>query len=52
MSIPLATEADLIEPTPIRIKNAASMGWEYLGDGLFSRGEQLGGWTDEKWVVL
>jgi len=33
---------DLVMPKPQRIINAESMGWQYLGDGIFAKGDELG----------
>lgn len=29
-------------PTEKQIINSGNMGWEYIGDGLFAKGEELG----------
>lgn len=29
-------------PTAKQIKNSGNMGWEYIGEGLFAKGEELG----------
>lgn len=44
------SEKDLITPTEKQIINAAASGWEYLGDGLFSNGDQLGWFTSNGFV--
>jgi len=31
-----------VEPNSDQLRNAQSMGWEYLGDGLFSKGDLMG----------
>ena len=36
---------DLVLPKSSQIENALSMGWEYLGDGIFAKGEDLGYFT-------
>jgi len=36
---------DLVMPTAQRINNCALCGWEYLGDGVFAKGELLGWFT-------
>ena len=33
-------------PSPFRIDNCERWGWEYLGDGLFSKGDLVGWFTD------
>ncbi len=39
-------------PTPVQKENAGFMGWQYLGDGMFSRGDDLGGYTNAGWVYF
>lgn len=36
----------VIEPTPIQIRNCKSLGWEYLGDGLFEKDGMIGWFSD------
>lgn len=36
---------DLIIPTPQQIENTLGMGWEYLGDGIFAKNDELGYFT-------
>lgn len=36
----------ITNPTPKQIQNCASMGWTYLGDGLFERSGVLGYFTE------
>lgn len=36
----------MICPTDTQIENAYLMGWQYLGDGIFIRGDQMGWFTD------
>lgn len=38
---------DLVMPTEKMVQNCASMGWEYLGDGLFGKGDVIGWFTSE-----
>ena len=38
------------EATPEQIERCKLMGWEYIGDGFFERGEQMG-WFDGRSFV-
>ena len=37
-------------PTPEQIENAALMGFEYIGDGIFIRGDEIGYFTERGFV--
>jgi hypothetical protein len=37
----------VITPTDKQIQNCELMGWEYLGEGLFCRGDEMGYFTAE-----
>ncbi len=43
-------EKELITPSEKQIINARTAGWEYLGDGLFANGDQLGWFTSNGFV--
>lgn len=34
-------------PTEKQIEHCAGMGWRYIGDGLFARGDVVGYFTDQ-----
>ncbi len=36
---------EVLMPTDTQINNALCFGWEYLGDGLFSKGDDVGYFT-------
>lgn len=36
----------MLIPTQKQIENCAGMGWQYLGDGLFAKGDLLGWFTE------
>lgn len=37
------------DPSEKQIENCESAGWEYLGNGLFAKGELIGWFTDNGW---
>ena len=41
---------DLVMPTSQRIANCEACGWEYLGEGLFGKGNVIGYFTDKGFV--
>jgi len=40
----------IIYPTPIKIENCKSMGWEYMGKGEFLKGDLMGYFTKNGFV--
>lgn len=40
----------MIMPTAKQMGRCAMMGWAYIGDGLFTRGDQIGYFTAEGFV--
>jgi len=43
----------VISPTVKQVTNAHSMGWQYIGDGYFARGDDIGGFVDGRgWVIF
>ncbi len=40
-----------MQPTAPQIEKCELMGWQYLGDGLFARGDQLGSFIDNIWII-
>lgn len=40
----------MVIPTQLQIRNAYFMGWVYLGDGLFTRDELLGYFTETGFI--
>lgn len=38
---------DLILPSNKQIENTVGMGWQYLGDGIFAKDEELGYFTKQ-----
>lgn len=37
---------DLVLPNANQLRNCASSGWDYLGDGLFAKGDHMGYFTE------
>ncbi len=40
-----------MQPTPQQMERCELMGWEYLGDGIFARGNHLGSFIDNHWII-
>lgn len=40
-----------MKPTQQQLERCELMGWEYLGDGLFSKGEKIGLFTESEWII-
>ena len=38
-------------PSKAQIENTEFMGWQYLGDGIFSQKDQLGYFSESGWCV-
>jgi hypothetical protein len=45
LSIRKKRENNIILPISIVISNASGFGWEYIGDGYFTRGDHIGFFT-------
>tara|TARA_Y100000310_G_C20650554_1_gene799167 strand:+ start:1795 stop:1935 length:141 start_codon:yes stop_codon:yes gene_type:complete len=43
-------ETKPIIPSEEQLHNCELMGWEYIGDGLFAKGEAIGYFTIAGWV--
>lgn len=42
---------DLVMPTAERIENCALCGWQYLGDGMFCKGDWIGYFSEQRGFV-
>ena len=40
------------KPTADQIRNCKSMGWEYIGDGLFIKGDVIGYFVNRNFVKV
>ena len=43
------TSPAVIEPNPEQLRNCLNMGWEYLGDGYFTKDGKMGWFTNDGW---